>query len=89
MKISTKLLKQTFTINQAISLNEWVHICMTWSVSAGGALYVNGDLVAENKDMTPSSFPLGGYVTLAQVRTPFMKIVGRNLSKYRIGLFKR
>ena len=52
---------------QSIPVNEWVHICFTWSTSSGGTLYVNGEKVTEETDLSLTSFPLGGYVTLAQV----------------------
>ena len=52
---------------QPIPVNEWVHICFTWSASSGVAIYVNGEKTTEKTDMTLTSFPLGGYFTLAQV----------------------
>ena len=52
---------------QPIPVNKWVHVCFTWSASSGATLYVNGEKVTVKTDLSLTSFPLGGYVTLGQV----------------------
>ena len=51
--------------SQVLSTNDWVHVCVTWSVEDGMSLYLQGELVGNKLQYTV--VPGGGVLVLGQV----------------------